>query len=122
PDLRTAGDRLIPKETIGIKWERVIDGTGLALHDLLTFQNFGRQRVEFPVSLTFRGKFEDVFTVRGLLPKKRSLLRPPAWKGGALGFVYKGSDGLYRSLTIHFSPAAQRKQGTTAHFRIALRP
>ncbi len=80
PDIRMAGGGLIPKETIGIKWERVIDGTKLALYDLITFQNFGRQSAELPVSLTFQARFEDVFSVRGLLPKRGSLLRPPGWE------------------------------------------
>jgi len=40
PDLRTADDRLIPKETLGVRWERTIAGQ-LTLHDLLTFQNYG---------------------------------------------------------------------------------
>jgi hypothetical protein len=33
PDFRTADGRHIPQEELGIKWERVVDGDGSALHD-----------------------------------------------------------------------------------------
>ncbi len=70
PDIRTKEGRLIPAQEVGIKWERVVHGSKLTLHDRLSFHNFGLQSIEFPVSLTFRAEFEDVFMVRGLLSER----------------------------------------------------
>jgi N-terminal domain of (some) glycogen debranching enzymes len=61
PDIRMADDTLICKEEIGMKWERVIDASKLTLHEVITFQNFGQQHIEFPVSFTFQSAFEDVY-------------------------------------------------------------
>jgi glycogen debranching enzyme len=122
PDLRMDDGTLIPKEHIGIKWERVIDSARLVLDDVILCQNFEPSPVSFPLALTFRAAFEDVFAVRELLPEPRGRLHPPTWHDGTLRFVYEGADGLYRSLTIHFSPAPESADGTTAHFHLALQP
>jgi glycogen debranching enzyme len=121
-DLRMADGKLISKESLGVKWERVIDAARPALHDLITFENFGLQQVELPVSLTFRAGFEDVFAVRGLLPEKLGQLHQPVWTDDCLGFIYEGGDGLYRSLSVHFSPGPRATDGTTARFQFTLPP
>jgi glycogen debranching enzyme len=122
PDIRMADDTLIRKEEIGVKWERIIDADNLALHEVITFQNFRQQRIEFPASLTFQSAFEDVYAVRELLPEQFGTLRRPAWSGGMLRFVYEGQDGLYRCLTVHFAPQVDETDGTTAHFHLELGP
>jgi hypothetical protein len=38
----------------------------LTLHEVITFQNSGLQRTEFPVALSFHTAFEDVYTMREL--------------------------------------------------------
>ena len=120
PDLQESDGRVIKKETIGMKWTRLLDSTGPALVDSIAFRNFGIDPVELPFSLTFRGEFEDVFAVRGMLPQEKGKLRPPHWEDGSLRLLYDGADGMYRSLSIHFSPKPHRTDGTTAHFRIHL--
>jgi glycogen debranching enzyme len=122
PDIRMADGTLIRKEEIGVKWERVIDAHQLALHEVITFQNFSQQRIEFPVSLTFQSAFEDVYAVRELLPEQFGTLRSPSWSDGMLSFVYEGKDGLYRSLTVRFSPQVAETDGTTAHVHLTLDP
>ena len=122
PDLRLVDGRLIEKEHIGIKWERTIDSARLALFDLITFQNFEPERIELPVALAFRSAFEDVFAIRGLLPEHIGVLHPPSWEDGRLGFRYHGADGVYRSLTVAFSPRPHATHGTTAHFNVVLEP
>ena len=122
PDLRMADGQLIRKEQVGVKWERVIDAAKRALHEVLTFQNFGRQRIEFPIAFAFQAAFEDVYAVRELLPEQFGTLRQPSWHDGALTFLYEGRDNLDRRLTIAFSPQVQATDGTTAHMSITLEP
>jgi glycogen debranching enzyme len=121
-DLRMPDGTLLPKESIGIKWERVIDATAQTLHDVLTLENFGLRPVVLPLALTFHAGFEDVFAVRGLLPERLGQLWPVSWRDGRLGLGYDGSDGLYRSVTIHFTPQPDDTDDTTARFTVTLHP
>jgi glycogen debranching enzyme len=122
PDVRLADGRLMPKEDVAVRWERMIDSSCLALHDRLTFENFGVETFSFPVALTFAARFEDVFVVRGMQAKSRGKLHPPRWDGGKLVFAYEGSDGLWRGLTVFFDPPPPHTEGATAHFEIELAP
>src|SRR5437868_4297211 len=103
PDLKMAHGQLIRKEQVGITWERTIDTEQLALYEELTSQNYGVERIELPLALTFRAAFEPLFAVRGLLAEQLGKARPPLWHDGHLCFLYAGADGIYRSLSVHFS-------------------
>jgi hypothetical protein len=118
PDLQGSDGHVIKKETLGIKWTRLIASTEAALLDEIAVRNFGLDSVELPCSLAFRAEFEDLFAVRGMLPQVKGKLRPPHWEDGCLRLVYDGADGMYRSLAVHFSPKPQQTDGTTAYFRI----
>ena len=48
-----AGERVIPKETIAVTWERAQDGERLRLSDQLTLRNLSLEPVAFPITLTF---------------------------------------------------------------------
>lgn len=122
PDIRMSGGALIRKEEIGIRWRRLVDARKPALDEVITIKNFEARDAAFPLALTFETGFEDVFAIRGLLPEKLGRNREPEWKNGALSFVYEGGDKLYRSLSVHFSPAPDSTEGTTANFDIRLRP
>ncbi|MER3423426.1 MAG: amylo-alpha-1,6-glucosidase [Nitrospiraceae bacterium] len=122
PDIHTEAGAIIHKETIGIKWERVIEAGKEAFHDIMTFRNFGRQTAEFPASLSFNAEFEDVFVVRGLLPERLGTFHRPKWRNGCLFFLYQGTDEIYRSVSTHFSPSPHRVHGTTASFHFTLEP
>jgi glycogen debranching enzyme len=119
-DIHTADGQLIPKETIGVKWARALDGTVPELHDSFTFENFGLNDVKFPVSLTFGAQFEDIFAVRGLFSEKLGDVRKPEWKDGALVLAYDGADGRLRSATIELSPAPAKRERCGARFDITL--
>jgi hypothetical protein len=82
----------------------MIDAEHSALEELMTFQNFGLEPVELPVTLTFRAGLDDVFAVRGLLPEGNGYQQKPVWQNGVLTFVYEGSDRRYRSLGVQFTP------------------
>ncbi len=112
----------IRKDDIGVRWERVLDGARCALHDVFEFHNYGLTPIRFPVALTFQAQFEDIFTVRGMVPERLGKLRAPAWRGGSLTLGYDGADKRYRGLAIGFEPAPQRMQGTTAQFELQLQP
>lgn len=121
-DLRMKNGRFIPKETIGIKWERAIDAEDTALDDLLTLQSFSATAVEFSLALTFRAEFEDIYTVRELLSECPGKIYRPEWKKKRLRFLYHGNDALYRALSVHFDPAPHSIKRGRAEFRIRLRP
>ena len=122
PDMHTPDGRLVPKESIGITWERAVEGESLMLHDRLSFENFGRERAEFDISLSMRSRFQDIFIVRGMLGKKTGKAESPAWHEGALQLVYLGEDSLYRSTTVYFAPEPPESKGDTATFRVDLEP
>jgi glycogen debranching enzyme len=115
-DLRLGDDRHMPKEELSVLWERMTDPARLALHDLLTFTNYGTETYTFPIALGFTAAFEDIFVVRGMESKSRGRLQEPRWDNGRLVFAYYGSDGVWRGLTIIFDPPPTRTDGTTAHF------
>jgi glycogen debranching enzyme len=110
------------KEDVGVHWERALDSGRRILLDRITLHNFGLAPVEFPMSLTFRADFEDVFIVRGLLGEKRGTKRAPCWHDGTLCFLYHGSDDIYRSVQVSFSPPPDRTTETGAEFRVQLPP
>ncbi len=122
PELHTPDGRSIPKESIGITWERVLDGRRLRLHDRISFSNYGHDDASFPFTLSLRSRFEDVFLVRGMLGGKTGRTEPPAWHAGTLQLVYLGEDSIYRSSTVYFEPAPAESGGTGATFHVTLRP
>jgi glycogen debranching enzyme len=122
PDMHGADGRLVPKESIGITWERIVDGKALVLHDRLSIENYGRERAEFPITLVMRSRFQDIFLVRGMLGKKTGSAEPPAWDDGALRIGYQGEDSLYRSTTVYFEPAPSRHDGASATYQLKLDP
>jgi glycogen debranching enzyme len=89
---------------------------------VFTIQNFSQQKVVFPLSLTYHADFEDVFAIRGLLSIQPGKRRDPVWEDEVLNLVYEGADGLYRSLSVCFSPPPQKTEATSAAFQITLEP
>jgi glycogen debranching enzyme len=104
PEFELPGGRVVPRETLGIRWTRLADGFDLALHDTITVQNYGPERVECSLSLLFRSRFQDVFQVRGMVEPSPGAPRPTAWRDGVLAFAYEGGDGTWRGLGVHLSP------------------
>ena len=56
-DFTAKNGDIVQKESIGIKWERMVDGARSALRDMLTFQNFNVAPVEFTITLRFNLRF-----------------------------------------------------------------
>jgi glycogen debranching enzyme len=122
PDMRMEDGTLIPKESIGIKWERTVDGDHVILYDVITLQNNSLDEYRFPLRLQFRAEFEDVFAVRGLLQEELGKVGQPQWDGNVWRVVYEGTDGLCRSVSISFSEKPHIIGGDTAEFDITLGP
>ena len=68
PDFQAPDGRTIHRETVGLKWDRVIDAEQCVLHEQLDIQYFGYEAIDFPLTMRFRAGFEDVFEIRGLVP------------------------------------------------------
>jgi glycogen debranching enzyme len=121
-DMLSAHGVPIPKQRIGIKWERIIDAAKLALLDRITFRNFDVEPHEFLISLTFQAGFEDIFIIHGAQHKRTGRLRTPEWDNGTLRFRYKGVDKLYRSTAIHFSLEVEPFGGRGGKLQMNLKP
>lgn len=122
PRIRTSDGNVLSPDAIGIEWRRVVDDAQPALHDRFLLKNFGRRRVGFFLSFSFRAAFEDVYAVRDGLSRTLGVLHPPTWRNGVLGFLYQGKDGFYRSLSIQFSSSVDVTDAQTAHVPITLGP
>lgn len=122
PDFRMADGRAVPRETVGLKWDRVIDPEQCLLQERLELQNFGHEPVAFPLAMRFRAGFEDVFEIRGLLREVKGKLFRPRWRDQCLCFMYEGADGVTRSLAVHFDPPPDDAKGPVVQFRLALQP
>ena len=122
PDIKMPGGALLKKEELGIKWERVIDSSKLMLCDIFAFRNYGLQQATLPFTLTFQSEFEPLFTVRGMVREKLGTLYSPRWKENVLSLRYDGVDDIYRTLSVHFSPAPQSTKDSTARYTLTLQP
>lgn len=116
------GTRTVPEQTIGITLQRVIDSDACAVHDVFTIENYSVDRHEILISFAFESRFEDVFEIRGLHPKKIGRAQPPSWQDGVLVLGYDGADGVTRSLEVHPDPEPSQTQPAGAEFTVALSP
>jgi glycogen debranching enzyme len=116
------GDQTLLKNDIEIRWSRVLSSERLGLFDTITLRSFAAAPVRFPIALSFRADFEDVFAIRGLFQGKRGTLHPPTWRDGVLYFFYEGADDINRAVAITFSPAAVGNRPGGAHFEVELAP
>ncbi|HEU4683897.1 MAG TPA: glycogen debranching N-terminal domain-containing protein [Nitrospira sp.] len=122
PDFHMPDGRIVHRETVGLKWERVIDSEQCLLQECLEIQNFGFEPVAFPLAMRFRAGFEDIFEIRGLLREVKGKLYRPRWKDHCLFFLYVGGDDVPRSLAVHFDPVPTDVKGNAVQFRLKLQP
>ena len=120
PAYQAADGTEVDKEEIGVEWERLLDASRTILYDRITVHNYRLEPAQVPLTFDFAASFEDIFQVRGTAAAKRGTLHAPEWRNGALHFRYDGADKVRRTTTVHFSPAPQRTEKTTAHYLIDL--
>lgn len=106
----------VPKQTLLLRVERVVDGDALTLHERLTVQNFGMAPVELPITCVFGARFEDIFEVRSLVEPDQTDRITSEWRGQTLGIVYDGRDGVYRSLAIRIDGPVTRTEKLGCEF------
>ena len=80
PPLHFQDKMSLDEEELSITWHRQLDSERVALLDELKFENFTLNSVQFPLSLTFRSAFEDLYTVRGLEKQEYGHVRQPRWE------------------------------------------
>lgn len=119
PELPRPGGRAIPKETLGLHAETILNDH---LQETLTVRNFGREPVELTLTLDYDAHFDDMFTVRGVPAGRRGTLHPVEARPDGLHFRYDGADGHCRTTTIAFSPPPARIEGRRATFVARLAP
>ena len=54
PDFQGPDGRTIHRETVGLKWDRVIDAEQCVLHEQLDIQCFGYEAIDFPLTMRSR--------------------------------------------------------------------
>lgn len=119
-ELKDANGKQVGKETIGLRWERLLSGQQRELYDTLIFTNYGPHPVTLPLRMRFHAEFEDIFTVRGMLDEHPGKLHTPEWRDDHLAFAYDGIDGVHRRVHIRFSPTPHRHDDASAEFTVRL--
>ncbi len=122
PEVKIDTGLHIPRDVIGVTWDRIIDDETNTLYDQLTFKNYSQDEYSFPVSFDLNADFDDIFDIRGLLSEHPGKLQAPAWQGeDTLVFGYAGADGIYRQLSIQFSPKPASQENTSARYNLKLK-
>lgn len=94
------GER-ISKETLSIQRTYSLKDQ---IKEQIIVQNMRDKAVQTELTLTFGGKFQNMFEVRGAGPGKRGNLHPPRWEEGELVFEYDGADKHKRKTSIKLDP------------------
>ncbi len=113
-DVGSSDKNRIQKQSIGFNWQRIVQGSKLSVHDVITCKNYTVEPVEFILTFAFEAGFEDIFEIRGADPAKIGKQRAPKWHRDTLVFSYDGADGLRRTVDISISPGsvkARRRNG-----------
>ena len=103
-DLGSSAKSRIKKQSVGFNWQRIVQGSKLCVHDVITCTNYTVEPVEFALTFVFEAGFEDIFEIRGANPSKIGKKRTPKWHRDTLVFSYDGADGLRRTVAISISP------------------
>lgn len=120
PELPSPGGRTLERHEIAVRWDRVVEGGGPAVHERLRVHNYGEGPADVVLALTFGADFADVFAVRGLADSPHGHLHPPRWAGPVLHLRYDGADGLLRATEIRFFRAPDHAEGGRARFALHL--
>lgn len=117
PDLDLGAGRALPKQTVGLHWEKAL---GETVQETLTVQNFSPEALDLTIDLQYDAHFDDMFTVRGAEPGRRGTLHAPNAGRDRLTFRYDGADGHRRVTTVYFEPAPSAIEDRQATYRFSL--
>jgi len=118
PAMATVEGRTIPKDSLEVRRQRVINKS---LQEIIQVTNFNIFRATVKLRFDFDADFMDIFEVRGHKRQARGRLWPPHVERDRVTFRYKGLDGTWRSTQIRFSPAPDQLWYNGALFAIPLR-
>ena len=122
PEIADArGRRAIAKNAIAIRRQRLFqDGS---LYELNWVRNFGKVTARFAIELRWRSAFDDIFVLRGLVPRPRGALRQPrVRRPDAVVLRADGIDRARRRTAITFAPRPSALHRDRARFRLTLAP
>ncbi len=121
-DLNTPGNAPIKKQSVGVRWQRMIQASKLSVQDIITCTNFTIEPLHLALSFVFAANFEDIFQIRGFHPTKSGRRKSPVWHRDALFFGYAGADGLQRSVSIRISPHPTGRHHSGADVSLCVPP
>jgi glycogen debranching enzyme len=122
PELPREGGGTLDKHEIALRWDRIVDGHGAALHEVIRIKSFAWAAARITVTLSFQSSFEDVYAVRGLCDERPGELRSPAWEGDRLELRYDGADGVVRRTEVQLWRHPDGVEGSSARFTLHLEP
>ena len=117
PTLVTREGKTIPKESLELRRQRVINES---LLETIQVTNFNALRTTVNLRFDFDADFVDIFEVRGERRRRRGKLFSPVTDKNKVTFKYKGLDGVWRSMEMKFSPAPDQLWYNGALFTISL--
>ena len=117
PLIRTRLGRPIPKQTIVIRRERLLD---TSVQERLFVTNFNIFRVSLDLRIEIAADFADIFEVRGMSRPHRGELSTPRVTENSITFSYVGLDGISRQTRVAFSPRPNRIDAQGAVYRVSL--
>jgi glycogen debranching enzyme len=117
PALTTAEGKNIPKDSLEVRRQRVINES---LVETIQLTNFNIFRTTVNLRFDFDADFMDIFEVRGEKRRSRGKLSPTTVFEDRVVFKYKGLDGAWRSTEIRFSPAPDQLWCNGALFTVSL--
>jgi len=117
PLLITADGKTIPKESLELRRQRVINES---LLETIQVTNFNILRTTFNLRFEFDADFVDIFEVKGERRRRRGKLFNPVTNKNKVIFKYLGLDGVWRSMEMKFSPAPDQLWHNGAIFTISL--
>jgi len=73
PDLKQPNGSALSKQSIGIKWQRIIHSAGLSLQDIITFTNHKHDPLQFVLSFDFGSGASRMSSRSAACGRKRSV-------------------------------------------------
>ncbi|MGH2450205.1 MAG: amylo-alpha-1,6-glucosidase [Candidatus Limnocylindria bacterium] len=114
------GGEEIETNTIGIRRERTIRDD--ALYEAIHFRNYGDRRARLRVTIAFAAEFEDIFVLKGFVPRSPGRRGKPRVAADVVTLRYNGADDVVRETTLAFSPKPAELDGSRASFALELDP
>jgi glycogen debranching enzyme len=117
PQLRTPDGQVIPRGTVGVRRQRVINGL---LEETIQVTNYHSETIDLELHVELAADFADIFEVRGFRRKRRGTQRKPVVTARRVTFQYRGVDGRARRTVVSFAPTPHLLSASGAVFRVTL--